>query len=149
MSTVNRTKTVLITGAMMTALAVIGLQTAVAAPGDMKGPGLKHPCPMQGEQLNPETIKARDAFLAETTELRKQMAEKRAAMRALMKGTNPDQEQASKLAGEIFDLREQIRPKAQAAGLPPRMMMGMMGGGPMMGCDGPMMGAKHPGGKMK
>jgi zinc resistance-associated protein len=148
MNPVNKTKTVFLTAAMVTALAVIGLQSAVAAPGAMKGPGSQHPC-MKGQQLDPETIKARDAFFAETTELRKQMAEKRAAMRALMKGTDPDQVEAAKLAGEIFDLREQIRPKAQAAGLPPRMMMGMMGGGQMMGCDGPMMGGKHHGGKMK
>ncbi len=146
MNPVNKTKTVFLTAAMMTALAVIGLQAAVAAPGAMKGPGAKHPCPMQEQQLDQETIKARDAFLQETTELRKQMAEKRAAMRALMNSTNPDPEQASRLAGEMFDLREQIRPKAQAAGLSPRMMMGMMGrmgGGPQMGCDGSMMGGKH------
>ena len=146
MNAVNRTKKIIIAAATTTALAVVGLQAATAGPGTMKGPGSKHPCTMQGQQLDKETIKARDTFLAETTELRKTMAEKRAAMRALMKSSAPDPEQASKLAGELFDIREQLRPKAQAAGLPAHMMMGMgrMGAGPM-GCDGPMMGGRHHG----
>lgn len=146
MSSANRTKKFIITAAMTTALAVVGLQVATAGPGAMKGPSSQHPC--TGQQLDKETIKARNTFLSETTELRKSMAEKRAAMRALMNNNSPDPEKASKLAGELFDLREKLRTQAQAAGLPAHMMMGMgrMGGGPSMGCSGPGMGGRHHGG---
>lgn len=148
MSKGSRTKKIIIAATITTALVFTGLQAATACPGG-KGPGAKHPCAMQGQQLDEATIKARDTFLSETTELRKNMTEKRAAMRAVMKSTSPDPEKASKLAGELFDLREQLRTKAKAAGLPAHMMMGMgrMGSGPMMGCDGPRMGGQHHGGK--
>ncbi len=143
MGTVSRTKKGILAVTITTALALTGLQAAVASPGAMKGPGPQGPCPMQSGQLDAETVKARDTFLTETTELRKGMAEKRAAMRALMNSNTPDQAQASKLAGELFDLREQIRTKAQAAGLPPQMMMAMG----KMGCgNAPMTGARHHGG---
>ena len=75
-------------------------------------------------------------FLQDTKELRKQLAVKQAAKRALMRSAQPDSAQAQQLAGEIFDLQEQLRVKAQAEGLP----MGMMGrgfkGGPGMGQGG-------------
>ncbi len=68
-------------------------------------------------------------FLDETKELRRQLAVKEAGMRALMQSAQPDNAQAAQLAGELFDLREQLRAKAQASGLP----MGMMGGHHGMG----------------
>lgn len=147
MSKGSRTKKIIITASFATALVFSGLQVATAVPG-AKGPGPNHPCMMQGQQLDEATIKARDTFLSETTELRKKMAEKRTAKRAVMKSTSPDPEMASKLAGELFDLREQLRTKAKAAGLPPQMMMGMgrMGDGPMKGCNCQQMGGRHHGG---
>jgi zinc resistance-associated protein len=156
MSAARRTKKMVITAALATAVGLAGLQTATASP-DAAGPGMQHPCPMQqgakmgkgmgmNKKLDPEMVKARNAFLGETREIRKALAEKRAAMRALMRGDNPDQAQASKLAGEMFDLREQMRTKAAEAGLPPHMMMGPMGMNRMPG-DGPMKGGSHHGKK--
>lgn len=138
MSSKNRTKKIIIAATVASALALGGLQAATAAPGEMKGKGrgsgYQHPCAGQGQQFDEATLKARDTFLAETTELRKQMAEKRAEKRAVMRSTTPDPEKASQLAGELFDLREQLRTKAMAAGLPAGMMMrmGRMGDGSRM-----------------
>jgi zinc resistance-associated protein len=146
MSAGNRTKKIIIAATITTALAFSGLQAATAAPG-AKGPGPNHPCIMQGQQFDEATIKARETFLSETTALRKSVAEKRAAKRAIMKSTSPDPEKASKLTGELFELREQLRAKAKAAGLPPQMMMGMgrMGDGPMMDCNCQQMHGRHHG----
>ena len=141
MSKTSRTKKIIIAATVTTALVFTGLQVATAGHG-AKGTGSKHPCAMQGQQLDEATIKARDTFLSETVDLRKSMAEKRGAKMALMNSTNPDPEKASKLAGELFDLREQLRAKAKAAGLPAQMMMGMG----RMGCNGPRMGGQHHGG---
>ena len=81
-------------------------------------------------------VKAHDKFLAETVELRKQVTEKQAVMRAIMQADTPDTTQAGQVAGELFELREKLRAKAQEAGLPfPMMGMGM---GPGCGFgDGP------------
>jgi len=126
-------KKLILAATVTSVIALVGVQGAMAGSGNMKGPCPQQPCKMQGKQLDTATMEARDTFLAETTELRKNMAEKQAAMRALMKNTNPDPKQAAQLAGEIFDLREQLRTKAKAAGLPAHMMMGKMGNNGMMG----------------
>jgi zinc resistance-associated protein len=152
MSVKNRTKKIIIAAAVTTALTFTGLQAATASPGETKGrgPGFQHPCPGQGQSFDEATQKARDTFLSETTELRKSMAEKRAAKRAVMNSTTPDPEKAAQLAGELFDLREQLRTKAKTAGLPAGMMMGMgkMNHGAMMPCNGQRMGGRHHGGNM-
>jgi len=152
MSVKNRTKKIIIAATVTTVLTFAGLQAATAGPGTMKGggPGFQHPCPGQGQSFDEATVKARDTFLSETTELRKNMAVKRAAKRAVMSSTTPDPEKASQLAGELFDLREQLRTKARAAGLPPGMIMGIgkMGNGPMKPCTGQRMGGRHHGGNM-
>ena len=153
MSAKNRTKKIIIAAAVTTALAFGGLQAATAGPGSMKGggPGFQNPCSGQGQQFFDEaTLKAHNTFLSETTELRKNMAQKRAAKRAVMSSTTPDPEKASQLAGELFDLREQLRTKARAAGLPAGMMMrmGRMGDGPMMPCNGQRMGGRYHGNRM-
>ncbi len=158
MGQVNRTKKIILTAALTSALALVGIQSTLAAPGEMngpgamKGPGAQQPCPMQnqmmgmqgmqlmqgGPQMSEEMMKARDAFLSETTALRKNIAEKQAAKRALMRGATPDPDKAAALAGELFDLREQLRTKAQAAGLPAGMIKGMgrMNGCSQMACNG-------------
>ena len=152
MSAKNRTKKIIIAATVTSALAFAGLQAANAGPGTMKGrdPGFQHPCPGQSQPFDETTLKARNTFLSETTELRKNMAEKRAAKRAVMSSTTPDPAKASQLAGELFDLREQLRTKARTAGLPAGMMMGMgrMGNDPMMPCSGQRMGGRYHGGNM-
>ena len=148
MSTGNKTKKIILAATVTTVLIFSGVQGALAGPGQMKGPGAQQPCKMMGQQPDKATMEARDTFLTETTELRKSMAEKKAAMRALMKNTNPDPEQAAKLAGELFDLREQLRIKAKAAGLPAQMILGKMGDNGMMPCNGKSMGGKNRGNQM-
>ena len=89
--------------------------------------------------------KTHDKFLAETVDLRKQMAEKHAVMRAQMNAGTPDTAKVSQLAGELFELREKLRVKAQATGLPmPMLMMGQgdMGGVPCQSMDKGM-GRRH------
>ena len=103
--------------------------------------GMKKPC-----WFNKDMRKARDAFLMDTKKLRKDVAIKRAVMRAMMHSTNPDPVKVSSLAGEIFDLREQLRTKAEAKGLPGLGFMGQQGmhsGCDMMGSPGPMMRRHH------
>lgn len=139
MHTVNRTKKNIIAGLVTAVLACTGLNSALAGPGTMQAPGGQHPCPLQGQQLDKDAIRARDSFLSETAALRKQMAEKRAAQMALMNSTNPAPEQASKLAGELFELREQLRAKATAAGLPAHLLVGRG----QMACNGPRMGDRY------
>lgn len=150
MSKGNRTKKIIITASFATALILASLQVATAVPG-AKGQGSNHPCTIQGQQIDEATIKAHDTFLSETKELRKKITETRTAKRAVMKSTNPDPAMASKLAGELFDLREQLRAKAKATGLPAQMMMGMgmgrMGDGPMNDCNCKQQGNRHHGGK--
>ncbi len=149
MGQVLKSKRIILIAAVTSALALTGIQSALAVPGEMNGPGAQHPCPKQnqmmgqqamkgmqgGPQMSEEMMKARDAFLSETTTLRKNVAEKQAARRALMMGTSPDPDKAAAIAGELFDLREQLRIKARAAGLPAGMMQGMgrMGGCSQMG----------------
>ena len=127
------------------AISLAGIQSAAASPDK----GAQVPCPnmQQNAQMSADMMKARDAFLKDSKDLRKSMMMKRTEMRAIMQGTNPDPEKVAALAGEIFDLREQLRAKAIANGLPGRGFMGppgmhpacnmMQGGGPMMMGGGP------------
>ncbi|NLZ17059.1 MAG: periplasmic heavy metal sensor [Desulfobulbaceae bacterium] len=95
-------------------------------------------CPWMGN--DPAMVQKHNKFLQDTVELRKQMAVKHAEKRSLMRSAQPDSAKVAQLTGELFDLREQLRAKAQTEGLP----MGMMGGGMGMGrwhgnwgpCDG-------------
>ncbi len=138
MGATSKTKKIVLAATLSTALAFAGIQAATAAgPGAGKGSGFKGqgPCFGQGQQCDEETLKKHDAFLAETTELRKSIAQKRAEKRAVMANENPDAQKASKLAGELFDLREQMRTKAKAAGLPGYMMMSRMGMGDNSGMN--------------
>jgi len=90
------------------------------------------------QQVDPATQEKLNAFYNDTAELRKQMVMKQAERRALLNSDNPDPAAASKLAGEIFDLRTTMQQKAEAAGVDqymgprgPRgggMGRGMMGG---------------------
>ena len=57
-------------------------------------------------------------FSADTKDLRKQIAQEKAAKRALMHNRTPDPLAVSKVAGELFDLKSSLHDKADAAGLP-------------------------------
>lgn len=58
----------------------------------------------------------RQKFLDETTALRRQIEVKNAELAALMNQENPDEKRAASLAGELYDLRNQLQEKAGAAG---------------------------------
>ncbi|GAB4338455.1 MAG: hypothetical protein Kow0089_10450 [Desulfobulbaceae bacterium] len=136
----TRRNRILLSAVLVGAITLAGLQSAGAGPwqgkpgrwagpgcGECAGPGYP------GQQLSEQTIEARNVFLAETAELRKAMAVKRAEKRALMLSDNPDSKRVAELTGEIFDLREQLQDKAREKGLTD---MGI-GRGAGRGCNGP------------
>ncbi len=145
----SQTRTFIIAATISTALALTGIQAATAGQGKGQGAGKNFQRPCQEQQLDEATIKARDTFLTESKVQRKAMAQKRAAMRALMQSESPDSAKAEKLAGELFDLREELRVKALAAGVPPQMIMNRMGGNKHHRGGGFGMGGRHHGGNMK
>lgn len=109
-------KKILLSAIMTSGLALAITQSAVANPG-YRGGNPDCQVRMQGTQ-DQVTRKAKEKLFSETTEIRKQMAQKRAAMRATMQAETPDVNKVAVLAGELFDLREQMRLKAQELGLP-------------------------------
>ncbi|MBM9537145.1 hypothetical protein [Desulfobulbus alkaliphilus] len=117
-------KKIVLAAILTSGLALAITQSAIAQPG-FQGQRGQHPCLMQ---MDPVAQKARDRFLDETMETRKQLAEKNAVMRALMNAGTPDTAQASQIAGELFELRETLRLKAQETGLPLHMLMMGQGG---------------------
>lgn len=77
-------------------------------------------CPQQGQyfqQIDPAIQGKIDQFYTDTTELRRTLAVKQAEKMALLRGDNPDPAAVSKLTGELFDLRADMRAKAEAAGV--------------------------------
>ncbi len=133
---ITRTTLMALTVAILT---FTGVEAGLASPGEKYGPGY-HKAMMGCAQMDEKTRAAREKFLDQTVDLRKKMVENRARMRALMNTENPDPQHVAKLAGEIFDLREQLRVKARKNGLQGLGPMAMMG--PGCGCGGPMgMGA--------
>jgi zinc resistance-associated protein len=103
-------------------------ETAKPAPPEPQAKPTALPCQAQ---MGTEMQKVHDKFLTETVTIRKEMAEKNAVLRALLNAGTPDTVKASQIAGELFELREKLRVKAQETGLPLPMLM-MMGG---HGCD--------------
>ena len=106
-------KSVILAAILTTGISLAITQAAIASP-NWHG---KSKAPCQVQQLDSVMQKAQEKFLQETVELRKQMMQKRAAMRAIMRADTPDANQASKIAGELFDLREKLRLKADEYGL--------------------------------
>ena len=120
------------TGAAVTAIAVIlllGSHFVQAGPGGGYGMGRGNcancPGPQSGQGLSEEELARIDKFQEDTLELRKKVTIKEAELEALMSGENPDPDRVSKLTGEIFDLRQEFRTKAEAAGLPGGFRGGM------------------------
>lgn len=83
--------------------------------GPMDGSGMGY---MQQQNLTDEQVQAHQAFMKETAGLRQDLAAKVGEYRALMAGDNPDPKAAGKLAGEIAGLKNNLREKAVAAGVP-------------------------------
>jgi Spy/CpxP family protein refolding chaperone len=112
--------------AVVAGLSLAGLQQ-VSARGWGGGNGGDCSCQGYGpgyQQLDDATKAKVDAFRADTLELRKQIAMKRAEKRALMSSQTPDAAAVAQVAGELFDLKTSMAEKASAAGVP---MMGRQG----------------------
>ncbi len=134
-STTSKKKIILAT-ILTSGIALAITQSALSQPANPSHHGNKGMAPCQ-YQTDTVAQKARDKFLAETVDLRKQLAEKKAVMRAVLNAGTPDTVKASQVAGELFDLREKLRIKAQETGLPLQMLM--MG----HGCSMTGMGGRH------
>jgi len=106
-------KSIILAAILTSGISLAITQAAIANP-NWHG---KNRVPCQAQQIDTVTQKAQEKFLQETVELRKQMMEKRASMRAIMGADTPDAAQAAKIAGELFDLREKLRLKADEYGL--------------------------------
>ncbi len=99
-------------------------------------------------QLDEKTIELQKKFRDETTDLRKKMFTTRAEMRALMSSTTPDSKEAGRLAAELFDIKNELHKKAEAAGVDTvgsgqghkgfgrGMMAGRFGGSTNLYCNG-------------
>jgi zinc resistance-associated protein len=131
MELTTSTKKIALAAILTSGLALAISQSALAQPGNPQTPGAG--MGSMSQQVDPATQKTHEKFLADTVDLRKQMAEKHAMMRALMNAGTPDTVKAGQLAGELFDLREKLRVKAQEAGLPYPMMGAGCGMGDGMG----------------
>ena len=92
-------------------------------------------CPMMGapmmqgqmmQQLEPAAKEKVVKFFKDNQALQKQIVMKQAEKRAIMQSDKPDPQAASKVAGELFDLRSEMFTKAEAAGV--SQYIGPMGG---------------------
>jgi Spy/CpxP family protein refolding chaperone len=108
----------LIIAAVVAGLSLAGLQQ-VSARGWGGGNGGDCSCQGAGYQQLDDAAKAKvDAFRADTLELRKKIAMKRAENRALMNSQTPDAAAVAQVTGELFDLKTAMSEKAIAAGVP-------------------------------
>ncbi len=104
------------------ALAISQAALSQPQPAPEKGQG-KPDVTSYRPHRDPARQEAREKFLADTVAIRKQLAEKNAAMRVLLNAGTPDTDKASQLAGDLFELREKLRTKAIAAGLSHHMLL--------------------------
>ncbi len=81
-------------------------------------------CQLAGQQAQPqqpnltaEEQQKLDTFLAETVELRKELAEKQAAFEKFINTENPDPAKAAMLTNEYYQLRDFLQKKAVQAGI--------------------------------
>ena len=109
----------------MTALAialtigVLGYQIADAGPGRWGGGGGPSYCNGPYDDTDASSSQEWQTFRKDTADLRKQLIEKRRQYFSLMNGENVDKNAAQALWSDMFDLRKQIRDKAEAAGIDP------------------------------
>jgi hypothetical protein len=109
--------------AIVAVVAGLGLAGISQASGGWGNRGANYyNCPMiqngQVSRIDPALQEKRDKFLADSQEIRKQMAMKRAEKQALLRSDNPDPQAVSTISGELFDLRTTLRQKAEEAGIP-------------------------------
>lgn len=131
---VQRMKKLWLAVAVVAVMGMTSYQIADARMGGGGGMGGQGYGMQRGQAMDEAAMQARESFFKETVELRKQIVQKRAEMTAIMAHETPDSQKISRLAGELFDLRNQMQAEAKAKGLARGF-----GGGMMMGqrfCDG-------------
>lgn len=69
------------------------------------------------QAMDAETREKHDTFFAATTELRKEIAAKRAEKQAVMRSVNPDPDQAAQLTRDLLELRGKMKTQAEVAGI--------------------------------
>ena len=69
------------------------------------------------QAMDEATRQKHDEFRTATTELRKEIAEKRAEKQAVMRSANPDPDQAALLTRQLLELRSQMSAEAEKAGI--------------------------------
>jgi zinc resistance-associated protein len=143
MNTITANKKIMLAAILTSGLTLAISQAAFSQPSqpEQVSPQAKPGDQRSQYQMNSEMQKKHDKFLNDTVTIRKEMAEKKAVMRAVLNAGTPDTLKASQLAGELFELREKLRAKAQETGLPLPMLMMGHGGVDGMPCHG--MSGKH------
>ncbi len=115
----------IMTIALVACLGLLGSGIAAARPGlGVGGPGYGIGGQQGVAQLDDATLQQREQFLNETLDLRRQINSKRTELQAVLRAANPDEARATSLSNELFDLQEQMRQKAQTAGISGRCGMG-------------------------
>ena len=134
-------KKALMAAVLATGVGLTGLQMASANPG-FGGPGMGGGYGQPGNcwQQPDEATKAKiQAFKKDNTSLRRDIVVKQTVREAIMMTSHPDPAAAAKVSGELFDLRQAMQKKAEAAGIasfaglsgqggPGGMGPGLMGG---------------------
>ncbi len=129
-------KRLLTIAALAMVLGVAGLEGAEARWGG--GPyGAGYGCGGSCyDQENGEGSEAWQKFQDETADLREKLYDLRTEYAELLAQDNPDKDEANRIWSEMFDLRQQLQKKADAAGFGPGSGNGR-GYGRRGGCNGP------------
>jgi len=155
-------KKTMIALATVLTVGVLGYHVANAGPGRWGGDWGPGPGYCNGAYDDDSASAPRQqwqTFRKDTADLRKQLTEKRHEYFTLVNGDKVDKNAAQALWSDMFDLRQQIRTKAEAAGIDPAEQFGRHRGrgwgqrgygcnGPRGGgyfCDGPCGGGMGPG----
>ncbi len=102
----------------MTTLATVALIASTSIAWDCPGRGAGYgPGSGKNVALTQEDKEAREIFMTETVDLRKDLAAKRGQLNAIMAAEAPDAEKAAEVSKQIFEIREQLRAKATQAGI--------------------------------
>ncbi|THB78541.1 MAG: periplasmic heavy metal sensor [Desulfobulbaceae bacterium] len=108
----------IIVSALVLSLMTAGFTSAQARWGNRGANVNNCPCATgQVSQVDAATQEKLEAFYNDTLDIRKQLTMKRAEKQALLRSETPDPAAMSKIAGEMFDLRQTLQQKAQEAGV--------------------------------
>ncbi|MCF6289607.1 MAG: hypothetical protein L3J03_01175 [Desulfobacterales bacterium] len=101
---------------IVTVAIMVTLGFAAAQSVDARGYG-QGQCSNNETRIDEKTAAAQQKFFEDTVELRKQIVVKSAELNAQMHRQDPDAKAVGRLTGELFELRNTMRGKAEEAGL--------------------------------